>query len=263
MGAASSTACASRNRGHRAVPVALGRVHAYDCTNAIQAAQREQDHTHVARPATGTYIRFDNTQKHSRGRRHIMRVGKLAITVDAIVNVAIIAAAASLVAIAVDRFWGTHTRDNRPGLAERGSLQAGARLPLGDIPWERNGKTLVLVLSATCPYCRDSAPFYRELLAVTDGRRVAVVALFPQDVPTSRQYLQQLPLDVSDVRQVSPTSIGVQGFPTMMLVDAAGVIEELWRGKLNAAQQSRVKSRLMTLPRIAGFVGNGVVQRAI
>ena len=45
------------------------------------------------------------------------------------------------------------------------------------------------------------------------------VALFPQDIKQSEQYLKDNGIGIQDVKQSMPFSVGANGFPTLMLVD--------------------------------------------
>jgi hypothetical protein len=111
-----------------------------------------------------------------------------------------------------------------------------------DIDWKKSKVTLLLVLSTQCHFCTESAPFYRELKK-RDG--VHIVAVLPQDLPESKKYLTQLGIGVDEVRQVSLPSIGVEGTPTLLLVDQEGAIKNTWRGKLSRLQESSVLDRLV------------------
>src|SRR5260370_42266293 len=55
------------------------------------------------------------------------------------------------------------------------------------VDWKRNHRTLVLAISTTCHYCKDSVPFYQKLGAT--GTDVKMVAVLPQPVAEGQQYV--------------------------------------------------------------------------
>jgi hypothetical protein len=46
------------------------------------------------------------------------------------------------------------------------------------------------------------------------------------------------------IRQAPPSSLGVQGTPTLLLVNKEGVITSSWRGKLPSEKELEVMARL-------------------
>ncbi|HEV2248222.1 MAG TPA: hypothetical protein VGW37_16360 [Terriglobia bacterium] len=116
-----------------------------------------------------------------------------------------------------------------------------ARLP--GVDWQKNGRTLVLAISTKCHFCTDSAPFFRRLATET-GKDVKIVAVLPQPVAEGEQYLVAEGVRADQVLQAAPDKIGVRGTPTMILVNASGVVSQVWVGKLEPAQQEMVLSVL-------------------
>jgi len=112
-----------------------------------------------------------------------------------------------------------------------------------DIDWKQSKLTLVLALSTECHFCTESAPFYRQLIKERDG--VRTVAVLPQEISESKKYLEHLGIKVNEVRQVSLSSIGIEGTPTLLLVDKGAAIKNTWRGKLSRLQESLVLDRLV------------------
>jgi len=131
------------------------------------------------------------------------------------------------------------------GSDSNASVAVGTSLKttLPDVDWQRNGRTLVLALSPSCHYCRESEPFYRKLQNEL-GRKVRIVAAFPQSVPEAEQYLSSAGLHVDQVKSVPLNVIGVRGTPTMLLVDAKGVVTKVWVGIIQEQQQQQILSLL-------------------
>lgn len=124
-------------------------------------------------------------------------------------------------------------------------IPVGNKVQLPDVDWERNGKTLLLVLKKGCHFCTESAPFYQRLVRETAGRgNVRLVAVLPDEVDESKQYLGDLGIPLDEVRQASPYSLGVGGTPTLILVDGAGKVSASWVGRLAPDKETDVLNRL-------------------
>jgi hypothetical protein len=152
-------------------------------------------------------------------------------------NLATIAAASLLSAVLVKVYFLPTSRGGPAAPAVRIGTSLKTRLP--GVGWAKDGPTLVLGLSTQCHFCTDSAPFYRRLTQST-GINVRTVALLPQPVPEAQQYLVSHGVPVDEVRQVAGSSIGLTATPTLLLVDAAGVVTDIWVGKLQPEQEARV-----------------------
>lgn len=106
------------------------------------------------------------------------------------------------------------------------------------VDWTQSKQTLILVLSTECHYCSESAPFYRQLASIPRSTRL--IALLPQPVAESRDYLKKLGVGVDDVKQIEFSTIQVSGTPTLLLVNANGTVTKTWIGKLPDDQQKEV-----------------------
>jgi hypothetical protein len=110
------------------------------------------------------------------------------------------------------------------------------------VDWKKNRRTLVLAISTTCHFCKDSVPFYQKLGAT--GTDVKMVAVLPQPVTEAQQYLGGAGVRVDEVRQVSLNTLGVRGTPTLLLVNDVGVVTDVWVGKLQPDQEAQVLTAL-------------------
>lgn len=126
------------------------------------------------------------------------------------------------------------------------SSLVGKTLSIANIDWSKNQQTLILVLQKGCQFCDESVPFYRRLLTkeLSSPTKTHLVAIFPHNNDESKQYLKDKMIEIADVRQASLKSVGVQGTPTLVLVDNTGTVLEQWVGKLPATQEDAVLSRL-------------------
>ena len=137
-------------------------------------------------------------------------------------------------------------RNYLPSLRHRNyHVAAGSNVSLAGVDWRKNEQTLLLVLDTKCAYCKASAPFYRELArAAAQNRGVQLVAVLPQDIQESKQYLSDLNVPIDDVRQSSFDLLGVQGTPTLILVNQNGKVEQSWPGKLPPDGETEVLKRI-------------------
>jgi len=155
--------------------------------------------------------------------------------VEMAANVAIIAVAALLGTVIVKNYLiSPRTQQTTAGESGPNSQNLST---LG-VDWKQSKQTLVLALSTGCHYCTDSAPFYRQLASIPRSTRL--IALLPQPIAESRDYLRSLGVTVDDVKQVQFSSIKINGTPTLLLVNANGLVTKSWIGKLAEDQQKDV-----------------------
>ena len=162
---------------------------------------------------------------------------------ELLANIAIIVVALVLGGVLVKRYLLPGSSAPPPRTDPR--IPAGTKASLTGVDWAGNGQTLLLVLSSDCRYCTESAPFYQRLTRETAGRPdVHLIALFPQEVDEGRKYLTNLGVSIDEIRQAAPGSTGAGGTPTLILVDAQGVVKNSWVGKLSAPEESEVLNQL-------------------
>lgn len=121
----------------------------------------------------------------------------------------------------------------------------GKSMPLEDINWKENKKTLVLYVSTTCHFCNESSPFYKQLVEkYSNDKNVKLVAVMPQSLDEAKGHLKDLGVNITDVYSTPLSSIGVTATPTLLLVNESGMIMETWRGKLSSDKEEQVLSKL-------------------
>lgn len=117
----------------------------------------------------------------------------------------------------------------------------GESVSLPDVHWSQNGKTLLIVIAKGCHYCTESAAFYKKIAQAASGRRdIQIIAVFPHSVDEGREYLAEIQVPITEVRQASLNLIGVRGTPTILLVDNVGMVKEAWLGRLPPAKEAEV-----------------------
>ncbi len=127
----------------------------------------------------------------------------------------------------------------RPPMAAPSLVGLNMKQSLPGVDWAKNQRTLVLALSTQCHYCTDSAPFFQKIQREA-AKNVKMLAVLPQAVEDSRKYLEGEGVHIDDVKQATLSTIGVTGTPTLMLVDSAGKVADVWQGKLQPEQEAGV-----------------------
>lgn len=161
---------------------------------------------------------------------------------ELLANIAIIMVAISLVVVLGKRF--IFPSPTQPTDSPQPNI--GAKLSLPDVDWSKSNKNVLLVVSDSCKYCTESAPFYQRLVqerAQREGFRLT--AILPQPVSDGRKYLNGLGVAIDDIKQLSPNAaLHIRGTPTLLLVDSSGVVTGEWVGKLPPEKEAEVLSRL-------------------
>lgn len=104
---------------------------------------------------------------------------------------------------------------------------------------------MLLALSKGCHFCSESAPFYRKLAEQASGRTdLRLIAVFPRETTNeARDYLDELGVSVSEIRQVTLDAIGARGTPTLVLADGGGRVVDSWTGRLTDEKEGELLSR--------------------
>ena len=124
-------------------------------------------------------------------------------------------------------------------------VAVGRNVALPGVDWQKNGETLLLVLDTKCAFCTASAPFYQEIARdAAQNRSVRVVAVLPESLAESKRYLSDLNVPIDEIRQSNFDVLGVQGTPTLILVNRNGQVDQSWPGKLLPEQETEVLKRI-------------------
>lgn len=162
--------------------------------------------------------------------------------IELVANVSIIAVALLLSAVIVNDYFYKYSPGSIAGASAVYESGIGSKISLPNADWAKNGQTLILALSNTCHFCSESAPFYKRL--ASNHTSTKLIAALPQTVDKGEKYLNELGVDVDEVRQTSLDSVGVGGTPTLLLIDNTGTVKDIWVGRLPAEQEAQVLKRL-------------------
>lgn len=168
--------------------------------------------------------------------------GNLSRRLEVAANVAIIVVALLLGGVLVKRYL----LPQAPSPQAQSQIQPGTKLSMPGIEWDKNNRTLLLVLSTSCHFCTESAPFYQRL-AQEKARKggLGLIAVMPQSVGDSQKYLNDLGVSVDDIKQAGLDAVQVRGTPTLIMADRAGAVVESWVGKLPAEKEAEVLNRFL------------------
>ncbi|MGA3327407.1 MAG: hypothetical protein ABSF45_23335 [Terriglobia bacterium] len=166
---------------------------------------------------------------------------------EVLANISTTIVAVLLSVVLVKQFLLPQAHPARPPAGPPVAKGTNLKSSLPGVDWARNGRTLVLAISTQCHFCTDSAPFFQRLNKEV-GNGVKLLAVLPQPLPDSHQYLEKLGVHVDDIRQGPLNAIGVHGTPTLMLVDKTGIVDDVWEGKLKPDQEEQVLTALKNGP---------------
>jgi rhodanese-related sulfurtransferase len=185
----------------------------------------------------------------------VKRFSKLNTTI----NLALVFMVLVFCGILVKRF--VINRSNAVDIDKFNELKVGDSIELPDIIWEKAPATVVFGLNTKCKFCTESAPFYKELVEkqMTEGS-FQLVAVFPESLNESRQYLEELKVPITEIRQSSLRRLGFKGTPSVVVVDRFGSVKSISLGKLTAEDESQM---IASLDNVTGKTSISTDKRAV
>jgi hypothetical protein len=161
---------------------------------------------------------------------------------ELLTNLAIIVAAVLLSVVLIKNYLLPNYFKDGPGDFR---VPPGVKVSLPGVDWSNNNQTLLVVLQKGCHFCTESAAFYQRLVREAAGSRsIHLIAVLPQTSDEGKKYLDELGVSIEEVKQAELDSIGVQGTPTLILVNDQGAVVTSWVGKLSADGEAEVLRRL-------------------
>ena len=155
-------------------------------------------------------------------------------------------------------------RQNRALKASRPGLQRGLELQRGrTVPGfegmdaagnriqvhynEDQRKTLLLVFSPGCRFCRENMPGWRALTQALDQTRCRPVAVSLL-APGTREYLDEYGfVDLPAIAEIDPKArveYNLTLSPQTIVIDPSGVVEKVWNGLLTEDSIREIESVL-------------------
>jgi hypothetical protein len=158
---------------------------------------------------------------------------------DLVANVAIIVTSVALLGFLGNTWYESRYAPQSP--AARALV--GRTVQLSGVDFTQKEKTLLIAISSTCHFCKESQPFYRQL-AQTQSVRANLVAVLPMPQPDAENYVHTSISSSLQAVSAPLDEIGVNNTPTLLLVDRTGKVMKAWIGKLDDASQRQVQSQL-------------------
>jgi hypothetical protein len=78
------------------------------------------------------------------------------------------------------------------------------------------------------------------ITAAAESHNTRLIAVFPQEVNKSRDYLAKQHINIQALKQLPLTTLGVRGTPTLILTDSKGVVIQAWEGMVSADVEDQV-----------------------
>lgn len=106
--------------------------------------------------------------------------------------------------------------------------------------------TVLLALSPTCRFCKESAPFYRELVSMRRerGAKFQLVGAFRESSEEAKSFLSGNGISLDAVITKSPAALGVRGVPALLLIDPEGKVIQVWEGALDEAERRELMTKI-------------------
>lgn len=90
-------------------------------------------------------------------------------------------------------------------------------------------------------------PFYSRLADLAKRHpnvRLVVATSLDKEIGTA--YVRKHGLTVNDVVTINPSLVGLQGTPTLLLLNDRAVVSKVWVGKLPVEKESEVQTALLS-----------------
>lgn len=115
-------------------------------------------------------------------------------------------------------------------------------------------KRVLLFLTATCTYCQQQAPYWRELLAQIDGAHFEIIALVDENENKTKlqDYLNKIkpepgaghPLRVAFIPPDVRRRYKLSETPLTLLVGNDGTVEDVWAGRWTGTDLAKISTTL-------------------
>jgi hypothetical protein len=139
--------------------------------------------------------------------------------------------------------WATPDRPERPAPYKAGEILD----PIAGLDFRTSPYTLIAFIRSDCPYCEASKPFYRELARTHSSSVVRFIGFGVEPAGQLRSYLADVDATFDDVVSYSGGTLKIRTVPSLLLIDAGGVVKNSWAGQLSSKQEREVKRVLASL----------------
>lgn len=124
------------------------------------------------------------------------------------------------------------------------SLTAANEVRVEGVDLSKSIQNVIVFVDRSCKYCDLDAPFYQRLAKASQTQGVKVIFAFPHDLRDGKRYLAEKQIEPDEVVRLRFNQIGIQGTPTLMLLNREGGIIGKWTGELSAPVENYIVSIL-------------------
>jgi hypothetical protein len=127
------------------------------------------------------------------------------------------------------------------------SIEIGSIVALPSVDFRRSRQNIVLVVSPDCSLCTNLEDFYERLRSVADRRHVPLIVVFPETTrenERTQNIVKEGNFAGGLVVRTDLRKLGIDGTPTVLVVDADGRITGLWVGRLLPEHERAMVARL-------------------
>ena len=131
-------------------------------------------------------------------------------------------------------------------------IQPGTRLALASVRWDETPRSVLLLMTTSCPACQSSVGFYRRVVArVSKEAGLRFIVAFSEPTDAVRQWLDTNEVETDQLIRVSSLlSIGALGTPTILIVGSDGVVTDVMVGELSRHEEALFVRRLAREPQV-------------
>jgi len=114
-------------------------------------------------------------------------------------------------------------------------------VPAG-VSLEPGQRSILLFVRSGCIYCKQSMPFYRELMG--EQKRARLIVLGTESKETLATYCASYDLSPAAIASIQMSATKFRATPTLVVVESDGTVVGAWTGELDRSRQDEVKRRL-------------------
>jgi hypothetical protein len=120
-------------------------------------------------------------------------------------------------------------------------ISVGADLKLEGESFADHPVSFLLITSPSCHYCLKSESFHRRLVVEAQGHSVPLFVLVPK-LHDADTYLQKLGVSTAMRKEWSHLNLQVSGTPTLIGIDANGLVKSVWLGVVAPSIETTILS---------------------
>lgn len=118
----------------------------------------------------------------------------------------------------------------------------GKQVHLQGIDFSTSEQNIIAFLDKDCKFCEQDTSFYQRLAQASKTRNVRLIVAFQHDLRDGKRYLAERYIEPSETVRLRFQSLGIQGTPTILLLNPQGRIIAKWVGELSGPLEDYIAS---------------------